>query len=207
MLRHSRRFQFAALAATVAGLAALGTLGACSSGQITETAYMRAAVPGVSQNFTVTGAAEAPATNVALRNMLVVYGGVNGYPAGASAPLQLSLFNNTPAPVKVTISAPAVASGLSIRQNPAGSVGASPQSVEPSGSPSASASNSSSAVPTGSPAATKSAAPSGTSSGTPAGSTSAKPSASASETPSSEPASSAPATGGSSVSFTIAPTG
>ncbi|WP_051367107.1 hypothetical protein [Hamadaea tsunoensis] len=183
------RFRLASPAATAAALAALGALSACSAGQISETAYMHAAVPGVSQNFTVNGDTQAPAASIALRNMLIVYGGVNGYPAGGGAPLQLSIFNNTPNPIKVTMSAPEIASGISIRDNPTASGAAAAASAEPGAS--------ASAQPSASASASVSAQPSASVSGQPSAS------ASASATASASAQASAPASAGSSVTVVV----
>jgi copper(I)-binding protein len=72
------------IAAVAAGAGAALTLGACSSGQITQTATQVPAVPGA--NF--------DAGPIALRNLVIAYNGPQGYAAGSDAPLVVRIFNN-----------------------------------------------------------------------------------------------------------------
>jgi hypothetical protein len=127
------------LATGVATAAAIALSG-CSAGQIAETAIKRPSNPGVN--------ADNSNRTVAIRNLSVVYPGEEGYKAGDDAPLELALFNQSTAPVTVTIgSKPAAASGEQ-------AVTAAQIGVAGSATPSASASPSaSSSTGTGEPSA------------------------------------------------------
>ncbi|WP_430781339.1 hypothetical protein [Actinoplanes sp. G11-F43] len=83
-------------AATVAALA----LGGCSAGQVAETAILDTPIAGVN--------AQSENGSVLIRNLQVEYNGVDGYHAQESAPLEVSLYNETNDPVTVTISPQAV---------------------------------------------------------------------------------------------------
>ncbi|NUO59648.1 MAG: hypothetical protein HOV78_23540 [Hamadaea sp.] len=158
-----RAFALAALAA------ATTALGACSAGQVTQTAYMAPAVPGVNQTFSVNSTDPAQqGGSVSLRDLAVVYDTNKGYAKGGSAQLQVGIFNDTPQPLKVTVTAPGAASSVT--------VGAAGATAAPTQSPSAS------------PTATGSASPSATVSG------SASPSATAKPSPSETAAGGGPAT-------------
>ncbi len=85
----------AALATGVATLAAIALAG-CSAGQVAETALKNPSVYGVN--------ADATDGSVFIRNLAVAYPGTAGYPAGADAPLQVGLYNQTRQPVTVLIS-------------------------------------------------------------------------------------------------------
>jgi hypothetical protein len=85
----------AALATGVATLAAVALAG-CSAGQVAETALKNPSVYGVNSQSS-DGA-------VFIRNLAVAYPGVAGYPAGADAPLQVGLYNQTTQPITVLIS-------------------------------------------------------------------------------------------------------
>jgi hypothetical protein len=87
----TRRVSQAAGAATVALIALAG----CSSGQVAETALLKAPVSGLSTQSADGG--------LLIRNLQVVYNNPTGYAAGASAPLEVSLFNQTRQPMTVTI--------------------------------------------------------------------------------------------------------
>ncbi len=76
-----------------AAAAALALTG-CSAGMNSQTADQVAAVPGFS--WTVPG---PNGGNVALRDAMVAYAGPTGYAQGATAPLQLRLFNDTEQPI------------------------------------------------------------------------------------------------------------
>jgi len=124
-------------AVRVAGAAALAAvaLAGCSAGQVAETSLKRPSNMGVNQNNSD--------NSVAIRNLAVFYPGPAGYPAGASAALQVSLFNQTKQPVTVLISSqrpdPSPAAGVVYGTSvvlvggPAASATAAPQ---PSASPS-----------------------------------------------------------------------
>jgi hypothetical protein len=88
----TRRAALVAGAATAAALA----LGACSAGQVAETAMLDTPIAGVN--------AESGDGKVLVRNLQVEYNGVEGYQAQENAPLELSLFNETNESVTVTIS-------------------------------------------------------------------------------------------------------
>lgn len=91
----TRRVVLATGVATAAAIALTG----CSAGQIAETALKRTSNPGVN--------ADNADRSVYIRNLSVVYPGVEGYAAGGEAPLELSLYNQTTAPITVTISSAA----------------------------------------------------------------------------------------------------
>ncbi len=132
-MRTRRVAQFAG-AATVAAVALAG----CSTGQVAETANKNPSVYGVN--------AENANNSVAVRGLAVTYGTPKGYPSGANAPLEVSLFNRTSEPVTVTITSQPLAGAeaksgvLSARAvgivggapTPAGST--VPGDVEPTGS-------------------------------------------------------------------------
>jgi hypothetical protein len=85
----------AALATGVATLAAIALAG-CSAGQVAETAL---------KNSSVYGANAASSDNsVFIRNLAVAYNGTKGYAAGADAPLQVGLFNQTRETITVLVS-------------------------------------------------------------------------------------------------------
>lgn len=76
-----------------AAAAALALTG-CSAGMNSQTADQVAAVPGFS--LTVPG---PNGGSVALRDAMLVYAGPTGYAQGATAPLQLRIFNDTEQPI------------------------------------------------------------------------------------------------------------
>lgn len=88
----TRRAALSAGAATVAVIALSG----CSAGQIAETANIKPPVAGVNT--------ASPDGGLLIRNLQVVYDGTDGYPANGSAPIEVSLFNQTQAAITVTIS-------------------------------------------------------------------------------------------------------
>jgi copper(I)-binding protein len=85
------------LAATtlLAGLAALVTVTACSAGQYAQTANQVPGVPGTNVNV-------GPGGTIQLRNVVIAYNDPAGYPAGASAPLIVRIFNNGQTSVALT---------------------------------------------------------------------------------------------------------
>ena len=85
----------AALATGVATLAAIALAG-CSAGQVAETALKNPSVYGVNS--------DSSDGSVFIRNLAVAYPGTGGYPAGADAPLQVGLYNQTKQAVTVLIS-------------------------------------------------------------------------------------------------------
>src|SRR3954452_14339772 len=91
----SRRTRRALMVAGAAALTAVALAG-CSAGQVAETSLKRPSNQGVNVNNSD--------NSVLIRNLLVTYNGPAGYPAGASAPLQLSLYNQTTQQVIVNIS-------------------------------------------------------------------------------------------------------
>jgi len=116
-----------------AGTVAVIALGGCSAGQVAETANLKPPVAGLNT--------ASPDGGLLIRNLQVVYNGPEGYPANGSAPIQVSLFNQTTSPITVTISSKPVqekTAGL-ISAQQIGLVGeasaASPSAApEPSGS-------------------------------------------------------------------------
>jgi len=149
-------------AIALAALAAATTaLGACSAGQVTQTAYMTSAVPGVSQTFYVNSTnPEQQGGSISVRDLAVVYDTAKGYAKGGSAQLQVGIFNDTPQPLKVTVTAPGAASSVTV-----GSAGAaaSPSAAEASPSATATARPSATVSGSASPSATGQPSPSATS--------------------------------------------
>ncbi|MFV2124547.1 hypothetical protein ACFHWS_08365 [Micromonospora sp. LOL_013] len=90
---HRRVAVLFAGAAVASGL----LLSGCGAGQLAETATKATAINGVNL--------ESPDGAVSVRDLSVPYPGVEGYPAGGSAPVEVGLFNNTNDPVTVRISA------------------------------------------------------------------------------------------------------
>src|SRR3954463_10656286 len=84
----------AALAAGLATAAAL-TLSACSAGQVAETALKKPSNGGVNAS-TADG-------SVVIRNLQVVYNSTQGYAAGANAPIQVAIYNQTRQQIVVTV--------------------------------------------------------------------------------------------------------
>lgn len=135
-----------------AAAAALALTG-CSAGMNSQTADQVAAVPGFS--LTVPG---PDGGSVALRDAMLAYAGPKGYAQGATAPLQLRIFNDTEQPITLD----------KFESNDAASVKlASAADLKPSPSP---------AAESPSPAASKS--PKATGSPSPGAETSPEPAAS-----------------------------
>ena len=82
----------------VAGLAAATAVAfaGCSAGQVAETSLKRPSNQGVNE--------ENSNNTVAIRNLAVVYNGTDGYAAGDSAPLEVTLYNQTSQPITVLVS-------------------------------------------------------------------------------------------------------
>ena len=79
-------------AATVAVLAVAG----CSAGQTAETSLLQTPVSGLNT--------ASPDGGLLIRDLQVLYKDPTGYPANGSAPLEVSLFNQTEQEITVTIS-------------------------------------------------------------------------------------------------------
>jgi len=124
----------------------------CSAGQITQTDRHVPAVPGVNAD----AAANPGPGRVAVRNVLVVYPGPEGYPQGGNAPIEARIFNDTQQPITVKVSSPDAAT---VRLTSSATASAPPSPAE-SPSPSAATSPSAAASPSGSPRASASASPS-----------------------------------------------
>jgi hypothetical protein len=149
----TRRAVQVAGAATVAVVALAG----CSAGQTAETSLLQTPVSGLNT--------ASPDGGLLIRNLQVAYGDSAGYPVNSTAPLEVSLFNQTQQPLTVTISSQpqtTVTAGIVS----AGSVGISGGAT---GSASPTPSGSASPTPSGSASPT----PSGSASPTPSGSASA----------------------------------
>src|SRR5690349_10559027 len=87
-----------------AAMAAVIALSGCSAGQVAETAILQAPVAGLNT--------QSPDGSLLIRNLQVAYNDPTGYPANGTAPLQVSLFNQTEQPMTVTItSAPRSGAG------------------------------------------------------------------------------------------------
>jgi copper(I)-binding protein len=149
----SRTSRVRALSGLLAGAGLAVTLGltACSSGQLTQTAGQVPAVPGANVN----------AGTIALRNLLISYVGVDGYPAGANAPLEVRIFNDGPKPVRLVGASSPAARAVSLVGGGASPTPSAAPSPTPSASPSASPSPAASASPSPTPAPSPSAGPAG----------------------------------------------
>ncbi|MFD0557672.1 hypothetical protein FB566_2958 [Stackebrandtia endophytica] len=73
-----------------AAVAAIFALSACSAGQVTQTDNKVPAIPGTDAD--IVNSAEK--IRIQLRDMLIVYPGVDGYTADAEAPLSIRIFNS-----------------------------------------------------------------------------------------------------------------
>ena len=89
-----RRALLVATSAFIACTAAVTLMSACSAGQLTQTGAQVPAVPGVNVNA-------GPNGEIALRDILIPYGGPQGYPQGGNAPLAVRIFNDGPRPIKL----------------------------------------------------------------------------------------------------------
>ncbi|HEX5598686.1 MAG TPA: copper chaperone PCu(A)C [Micromonosporaceae bacterium] len=92
-IRGARR----AAALLAAAAATIMVLPACSTGQISETANKSPGVSGFNTQL------RTPKGVYKIRNLQVAYAGIEGYPAGGDAPLEVAIFNETNDPVTVTI--------------------------------------------------------------------------------------------------------
>jgi hypothetical protein len=116
----------------VSGVAAVAAaaLAGCSAGQVAETALKKPSNQGVN--------AQSSNGTVFIRNLLVPYNGTEGYPAGANAPLQVTLSNETTQAVTVLVSSqrpdPSVADQQVVWANSVAIAGGSNASAVPSGS-------------------------------------------------------------------------
>lgn len=133
-MTQTRRAARLGVAAVVGAVALSG----CGTGQLAETVNKEPSVYGVNT--------QSPDGSVLIRGLAVTYRDPEGYPAGASAPLELALYNETASPVTVRIaSAPAAGAGatvvsgrnvtLSGAPDPGASATGIPAEAEPSGSP------------------------------------------------------------------------
>jgi hypothetical protein len=83
------------MAAGVATVAVIGLAG-CSAGQVAETALLQTPISGLNT--------ASPDGTLLVRNLQVIYNSATGYAAGSTAPLEVSLFNQTESPITVLIS-------------------------------------------------------------------------------------------------------
>jgi hypothetical protein len=117
----------AALGMGVAAVAAMALTG-CSAGQFSQTANIVPATDGVNTSNSD--------SSVSIRNLLVPYPGVKGYPAGGSAPLEVALFNETAQPLTVTVSSRPGGEDVISAQS-VNLTGSAPSAVQTSGVPAA----------------------------------------------------------------------
>lgn len=91
------------VAATVgiAAVAATTLLAGCSAGQVAETAQIVSAVPGGNQVVKVPDPTNVN-SEILIQNVTVAYNGLNGYAAGANAPLAMRIINQTQSPIRVS---------------------------------------------------------------------------------------------------------
>jgi copper(I)-binding protein len=148
----TRRAVRAAGAAAVAVLALAG----CSAGQVAETAILDTPIGGVDT--------ESATGSVYIRNLQVEYPGVHAYEAGASAPLELSLYNQTDNELTVSISTrpseqAQVVSASQVGIVSAAAVPSGAPSGEPSGAPSEAHSSEPAEAHSSEPAEVESSAP------------------------------------------------
>ncbi|GAA1619864.1 hypothetical protein ACFQY4_01620 [Catellatospora bangladeshensis] len=138
--------------------AAVLALSGCGAGMISQTADQVAAVPGFSATVPVPDGG-----NIALRDAMVGYPGIKGYPAGADAPLQLRIFNDTDEPV--TLESISSNDAASVKLGTVADLKASPTpaaaspTASPTGAASASPKASGSPSPAASPSPSAAAAP------------------------------------------------
>jgi hypothetical protein len=94
--RTHRLVRFAAIGAA---LATVALAGGCSAGQLAATSQVVPAVPG---GFaTATPDPANPLSVVLVQNATIIYNGPLGYPAGGTAPVSLTIFNQTKFPLTV----------------------------------------------------------------------------------------------------------
>ena len=126
----TRRVAQAAGAAMVAVVALAG----CSAGQVAETANLKTPISGLN-----TQSADG---SLLIRNLQVVYNDPKGYPAGGSAPVEVTLLNPTRQPIVVTITggapqdgAEGIVSAQQVVVGPASGAGSGPASEPASAAP------------------------------------------------------------------------
>jgi hypothetical protein len=138
------------LAAVLAGAAAATfALAGCGTGQVAETANKVPSVLGTNAELRVEGG------SYKVRNLHIPFS-EEGYEAGATAPLELALFNDTNEPVTVRITSEAAQSVTLGDASASASPSAAP-SATPSGEPSATPSEEPSEAPGDDPSASPSA--------------------------------------------------
>ena len=96
--RHAR---LVAASAGIVAVVAAGALAGCGAGQIAATSTIVSAVPGASATIAVP-TEDNPNGALLIKNVTVDYNDVNGYPAGATAPLSMWIINQSTDPVTVT---------------------------------------------------------------------------------------------------------
>ncbi len=96
--RHAR---LVAASVGIVAVVAAGALAGCGAGQIAETSTIVSAVPGGSASIAVP-TTDNPNGAVLIKNVTVDYNDVNGYAAGATAPLSMWIINQSTDPVTVT---------------------------------------------------------------------------------------------------------
>ncbi|MFE9654100.1 hypothetical protein [Micromonospora sp. NPDC006431] len=150
-IRGSRRAALL-LAGTAAATSLL--LSGCGAGQVAETAKKIPSVQGVN--------VQTPDNVYAVRGLYVQFPGVEGYQAGANAPLNMVIYNDSASPVTVTVTTDSARDVVLAGATPSGAqpspsesatepASASPSPTEPSASASAAESASASASPSASP--------------------------------------------------------
>jgi hypothetical protein len=103
----------------VIGLALAG----CGAGQRAQTAEMLPRAPGVN--------AASPDGTILVRNAVIEFPGPEGYAAGGGATVQLSVFNDGTAPVRLVGLESAAASGVTLEGGDLGSAPTGPATTEP----------------------------------------------------------------------------
>jgi hypothetical protein len=96
--RHAR---LVAASVGIVAVVAAGAVAGCGAGQIAETSTIVSAVPGGSASIAVP-TKNNPNGAVLIKNVTVDYNDVNGYSAGATAPLSMWIINQSTDPVTVT---------------------------------------------------------------------------------------------------------
>lgn len=96
--RHAR---LVAASAGIIAVIAAGALAGCGAGQIAETSKIVSAVPGGATSVAVP-TEDNPNGALLIKNVTVDYNDVNGYAAGATAPLSMWIINQSTDPVTVT---------------------------------------------------------------------------------------------------------
>ena len=142
--RH-RAHAAAAIASLALAVAAIAGLSACSAGQITQTASQVAAVPGGE-------ASGGPGGTIQLRNVVIAYNDIKGYPAGGSAPLVVRIFNSGTTAIRlVGVRAGGVAEGVRLVGGKPSAVPSTAPATSQSGAATSSATPTATATATGTP--------------------------------------------------------